>query len=422
MTPRLPAFLSRARTKDFAADDRGSIMLIFAAMLVVIGISVGVAVDFGRASTVRASLQGALDSAALAGAKLRERGETSSAKIEAVARAALLANFSALGPGVVLTSFRVSAPTGKTTVSVDASATLPTTFMSLAAIDTLVVKDSASADAGQPNILDFHFLIDASDSMGLAATDDARVKLRAATAGAASQANCEFACHVKEGKEPQTRLELARSLGVRLRMDVALDGIMTFAELALKAEDEGTTTRFSASAFNSKLTKVIDPTDEIEKFEKKLMEVEIGHKMGSSFANTWFDQGVPDFRKLLKLLPLPGKKATKMPYIVLVTDGLQSQYGGKLIDDTIRPFDLSLCNAMKNDGYQVAVVYTKYYPIPSNYWYVANVAPIYDQIESNLRSCASSPDLFAVGDTPGEIQAAFRKIFEAAKSRIRLTS
>lgn len=422
MSFRIVHLSRQSRPSAFVSDERGAIAMLFALVLVVLGIAVGLGVDYGRAASVQSSLQGALDSAALAAAKLRQSGETNEEKIAAAARAALLANFSALGGEVTLGDVDVDIPTSGTMVTVGASARLPTTFMSLAAIKEMVVRDSATADAGQPQILDFHFLVDASDSMGLAATDDARKKLVAATATAASQANCEFACHVKEGKETQTRLELARSLGVRLRMDVARDGIISFANMALAAKEEGTTTRFSAVAFNSHVSKIIDPTDDIEKFEKFMLDVEIGYKMGAGFANTWFDKGVPDYRKFLKEMPASSKKATKSPFVVLITDGLQSQYGGKLIDKTIRPFDLGLCDAIKADGYQLAVVYTKYYPIPSNYWYNTNVAPIYDKIESNLRACASSSDLFAVGDTPGEIDAAFRKIFESARSRLRLSS
>src|SRR5215469_7466664 len=53
--------------KRFSRTTEGSVMMTFALMVIPIMAAIGAALDFSRASDVRASLQAALDSAVLAG-------------------------------------------------------------------------------------------------------------------------------------------------------------------------------------------------------------------------------------------------------------------------------------------------------------------------------------------------------------------
>lgn len=56
--------------ESFLRNDRGSIAIIFAAVLVPVVMSIGIAIDYGRALTAKTELQSATDAAALAGASL----------------------------------------------------------------------------------------------------------------------------------------------------------------------------------------------------------------------------------------------------------------------------------------------------------------------------------------------------------------
>jgi len=77
------------------------------------------------------------------------------------------------------------------------------------------------------------------------------------------------------------------------------------------------------------------------------------------------------------------------------------------------------CSAIKNRGIRIAVLYTTYYPLPTNTWYVNfdgtgnGIAPYQTQIGTQLQSCAS-PGLFFQVDTGGDVTAAMAALFTSA--------
>ena len=66
------------------------------------------------------------------------------------------------------------------------------------------------------------------------------------------------------------------------------------------------------------------------------------------------------------------------------------------------------------------MLYTTYYPLPTNAWYNQYVAPFQSQISSQLQSCAS-PGLYYEVQTGGDISAALNSLFQEAVATIHLS-
>ena len=142
-------------TYPLRTDRRAGVALLTALGMVPMLLSVGIAIDLSRVTAFRIALQNAADSAALAGAAVYSSSGKSSAAVTAAtnymtqAEAELPAN-----DGVTFTATPAiqTNPAGATTgytVSVTASAAVPTTVMSLV---TPSVSTSVSAGALNPEV------------------------------------------------------------------------------------------------------------------------------------------------------------------------------------------------------------------------------------------------------------------------------
>jgi len=397
-------------------DRRGNVALVAAFAMIPISLAIGAAVDYGRQIQLAQTAQAISDEAAVI-AVSDEHNTKTVAELEASARAYLRANATTRS-GVTVdfgVSVAIDRATSQRRAAVTYSAAVPTTFMGLVGLDTLEVSGSAHAESGLPPDTNFYFLLDTSDSMGLAATNAARGQLISLSQSNGS-GTCEFACHVQRGGS-KTLLTIARENHLKLRIDVAKDGVTKILSLASAAATrDGVVNRYALTTMSSKLSTVSDLTSDASAFASKLASVELGYGMGTSLANTLWEQTAPNYLTELARLTAASGDPNADRIVVLVTDGLRSQDGGSGKDSQgrplIRPFDLAQCQAIKDAGYKLAVIYTTYYDIPYNSWYNTYVKPIRATLSSNLASCATT-GLFAVGDTPEGIDAAFETIFKA---------
>jgi Flp pilus assembly protein TadG len=120
---------------------QGSVVIIFGLAMLPILLTLGAAVDYGRAQMTKSHLQASVDAAALAAAMGQYRGGNP---------ARIAANYVTQqfysGSLSVTTTTTMDAAQG--TVTVRASATVPTSVMRIAKIDTLPVSASATAGMG----------------------------------------------------------------------------------------------------------------------------------------------------------------------------------------------------------------------------------------------------------------------------------
>ena len=156
------------RQRSSVSSQHGYVLVYMSVVLVVLLIFTGLAVDTGRAYVVKAQLSKAVDGAALAAARNLNSGNP---KAEAVTifranfPAGYLGTSSSTDPTTDPNFFKsvVDATTGVNTVTVSASAVLPTTFMKLANFNQVTVSSMGEATR---RMVDLSLVLDVSSSIG----------------------------------------------------------------------------------------------------------------------------------------------------------------------------------------------------------------------------------------------------------------
>src|SRR5882762_8502059 len=148
--------------------ERGFVLVYMATILALLMVTTGLAVDSGRAYLVKAQLSKAVDGAALAAARALNSGNPRAEAVQI-----FKANFP---PGYMGTAAApdptaaanfytsvVNPATGINVVTVTATAVMPTTFMSVASINTVTVASSGEATR---RMVDLSLVLDVSGSIG----------------------------------------------------------------------------------------------------------------------------------------------------------------------------------------------------------------------------------------------------------------
>src|SRR3982750_1869922 len=166
--------------RRFLRDRRGNVAVIFAICCVPLITFVGSAIDYSRATQVRAKLQGAADAAsvgaiakaspgfAAAGSMTTDGsiavGVTDAQKIFDANRANLTGyTLNSVTPTVVKTGSTINS-------TVSFTATINTMFLGLIGKTTLTMSGTSASTANMPLYVDFYLLLDNSPSMGVGAT------------------------------------------------------------------------------------------------------------------------------------------------------------------------------------------------------------------------------------------------------------
>ncbi|GGE45786.1 membrane protein [Agaricicola taiwanensis] len=388
-------------------------MLLFAlAVFVLIGIA-GLALDFSRASDLKTRLQAAADSAVLNVLNPQNQNADQAQQARDFFAAVLSAEDAASVRTVTAALDRDDkGEPEKLTITFSAAAR--SALLQVLGHPEIAVGGSASAVIGLNTRSNFHFLIDTSDSMGLAATPQARDRLRQLTRDLPG-GSCEFACHQAE------TLSLARAEGLPLRVDVARDGAERLVEMAQEYGGANARFMFSVQSINTGAVVVSPLTRNRADLVSALSSLEVGygHQTGGAGADadTFYEISFPQASTWLDQAGSNGPS----DIVVLVTDGVRSQNHGWQPD--VRPINVEYCDLLKRGGRKLAVIYTEYMPVVDNTTYNETVGKFHDQIEINLRACASSPELFSKGDSPERIMRAFEDIFlNSLTKQVRLAS
>jgi len=150
---------SKSSLRRFARNKAGNVAILFGLAIVPIILAVGVAVDYGRALSVRSRMADAADAAALA---IGSWTNLSEAQLAAKAQQYFNANYPASSLGTA-GSLKVSVVGDDITVKV--TGTVPTTFMRLANINSVNVGASSTVTKKQRNI-ELALVLDTTGSMG----------------------------------------------------------------------------------------------------------------------------------------------------------------------------------------------------------------------------------------------------------------
>jgi Flp pilus assembly protein TadG len=411
LTRRLARCLIK-RTRDFRLDHHGSAALLFALMLIPLVSLAGVALDYARATNMRAKLQGVSDAAAMAvSVSVATNPNQQKQQLELVAQNYLDAMLASQAPQI--TDFHVCTPiqndcssNGTTmrmgSVSLSTTVSIPRTLSSIVPVSiagggtsSIPVYAEAVVTAGTPKTISLNIVFDSSASMivGATATDVNAISNWVShnwslvkpgdpppNYPGGDNPPCAFACHdVGSSTGPHDialGLTHAHSAGATTRFDV-----MISAAQQLVAHVQNETTNNPQFKNNTYLFNVMS-------FDTTLHQW--GAKNMTSF--NLVDQAIQSvtpgldthlFNAMSQLIPQMGQQgngySSPMEFLILITDGLQSDRGGNWsgghwawdsawsynthFGGYDAPIDLNQCNQLKNNGIVLAVLETPYVPL-----------------------------------------------------------
>ncbi len=379
----------------FGTDRSGSVAVLFSVVLVPALMLVGAATDYARVVASKAKLQSTADAAVLA-AGLDVSG-ASDAVLQAKARAVIDAAFPAGSPVRVAS---VSLRTVNNNIVVTLNAETATNFGGFFGLSRVATVTTTAVPKQTGRKMDVDFLLDASASMGLAATPAGRDQLRAAV-------GCAFACHDPEGGQTISNLQVAQNLGVLTRLDVLKNAVGAMIGRIAATQGPRDVYRVAIDTFDDTPVRAVPLTTNLASAQQFIQTYRLG-------GNTSFSGAMPLFNGDV------GSQgdgfSTPKKFAIIVTDGVQGRrdrVGG------FHPFDARLCDTLKGQGVTVMVLNTKYIPMPTEAAYQQTVMPIQNQLEPALMACASTGYYFSATDQ-ADIDLAFNRIFDAIQARLRL--
>ncbi len=312
--------------------------------------------------------------------------------------------------------------------TVNFSANVPTTLSQVIGKTSIPVSGSASAQYQTANFMDFYMLLDNTPSMGIGATMTDIDKMVANTSD-----KCAFACH--DSTTRNNYYNLASRLGVKTR--IAVVGLATQSLTDTAKTNRVTPDQyrmavytFGADATKIGLTNVSPLSSDMAQVKSATSTVDLMTVPGQSYNN---DQDTSFDTMLTQLAPIIGTggsgKTTsdRQKVLFLVTDGVGDSYkpntctkpttGGRCQE----PLATTFCQPLKNQNIKIAILYTTYFPLPTNGWYNQWIAPFQSQIGTNLQNCASPGLYFEVSPTQG-ISDAMNALFLKVIRTPRITS
>ncbi len=409
----------------------GNTAMMFGLLLVPLVVAAGGAADYIYLQEVRSKLNAAADAAVL-GAANKDAMELSTADATTLAGKLFDAQLPVRIAGFVTTKTPTVTDSGSDrTTDFVYTAKVPTTFLPLIGIPTVSLSGKATAAATLPTYIDFYLLLDNTPSMGVAATP-AGISTMVANTGD----QCAFACH-DMSTTPNDYYGLAKKLGVAMRIDVVRTATQQLMDTAKSTQAVAKQFRmaiytFGASATARKLTTISSLTNNLSAAKTAANAVDL---MTVPYHNYNQDRDT-DFDGILKSInkvipnPGPGNSASAVPqkFLFFVSDGVadadysstctEADLGGPRCQE---PLTVAQCTAIKKRGIKIAVLYTTYLPLPTNWWYQTTIAPWSSKIATNMEACASPGYYFEVSPTDG-ISEAMNALFRKAVQGARLTN
>ena len=197
----------RPTFRRFLRDRRGNVAVIFAICCVPLITFIGCAVDYSMATRMKAKLQAAADSAAVAAVSQKSPGFIAAAAMTGNgsvtagvndANNVFDANMSNIsGPSNLSRTSTVTKTGIIVAASVQFSADVPVTFLKILGYQKLSVSGTSNASASLPPYLDFYLTLDVSGSMGLPSTSAEAVRMQSINPDNFRQypTGCTLACH-----------------------------------------------------------------------------------------------------------------------------------------------------------------------------------------------------------------------------------
>jgi hypothetical protein len=427
--------------KTLLRDTKGNFGTITALLMVPMMAMAGMSVDLGAAYVAKSALQGAADAAALGAVAERSPAVQQALKMTSNGSASVgeqdaraLFN-SQLAPHDRIKILDIEASVqkrGRTILStVKYTAEIPTTFLSVIGRRTIRLAGTATAEYESQVFRNFYLLLDNTPSMGVAATPADVTTMVNNTPD-----QCAFACHISNGgvEDPNDYYNLAKKLGVTIRIDVVAKATATLMDTATSERRTSDQFRmaiytFGQKAEDTKLLEVSPLTVDLAAAKQKAADVKlmtIPYQGYNNDQQTSFDTALTQIKDKMGPQGTGASAADPEKILFFVADGVgDSEKPTNCTKRTTgarcqEPIDVRYCDALKAANYKVAVLYTTYLPLPTNGWYNYFIAPFQNEIPNNMRSCASEGLYFEVSPSQG-IADAMNALFIRIISQPRLT-
>lgn len=438
----------------FRNDKSGNVAVIFTLALLPILSAMGVAVDYSRATQVRSKLQSAIDAASVGSVARKSPGFIAAgtmtgdgdipAGVDDV-KAIFDGNMSGVTGYTLNSVTRTVTKTGMViTSTVSFSANVPTMFLGVMGKSAMTVTGSSTSVTKMPQYIDFYLLLDNSPSMGVGATQKDRDDMVAATTGASFKPDdkCAFACH--DTKNTNNYYNLAKTLGVKMRIDVLRTATQQLMDTAAATQTYTSQFRmaiydFGKSASSAGLRTLFALSSSLSSAKTAAGKIDLMTVYGQNENDDQDTQYTKLFPAMNTAISAPGTGASGSPlkYLFFVSDGvadekntscLKPKSGGSRCMSPINPL---LCKTLKDRNIKIAVLYTTYLDLPDNDWYNAWIKPfnkgpyeptsVNSEIAKKMEECASPGLYFEVTPTQG-ISEAMTALFQRAVSDARISS
>jgi Flp pilus assembly protein TadG len=452
----------------FLRDRRANVLMIFGFTLLPMIFIIGASVDYGAAARLKTKLNAAADAAVLAAVTPAMMTQTDAASVT-VATNMFNAQVTGLPRLIINTAdpsnFKVIVQDVGLTrnVTVTYNAQSQNVFGGVLNWKTIPFGGLSTGSAATPPNIDFYLLLDSSPSMAIAGTP---TDIQTMVNNTSSQGGCAFACHEANpaadnlgNKGGVDNFALAQTLGVKLRADLLDDAITDLTNTAYNAEHNASipvepsyrmsinsfdvnfnplvpltsdfvsawTTQLAAMKLNHTQTlEVWDNNNACASTTTKILGVTTTNPCGAGVANSDADTNYDTaMAGITALMPTPGNgtnKAGDTPQEILfiVTDGVEDEKVGGNRQQSTMTGAQDWCTSLKTKGIKIAILYTEYFPLPTNPWYNTYIAPIWGSIGPTLQNCASSGLFYEVG-LGQDISSALQELFQSAVASAHLT-
>ena len=435
------------RLRRFGSDRRGNVLIIFTIALMPMAMATGMAVDYTKAMRLQTKLNAAADAAALAAvskqvmdmpARFGMAPEMSPyVGAEAATRIFHIGADPIVNPGNVILDFNDTnqfkveitdnAAHTNRVAKVTYRAKSVNTFGTLLGISTLTITGAASSTVTAAAYVDIHLVLDTSQSMGLAATDADAAKLWNGFITYNGR-GCQFGCHVPAGGESKAGDWIAQQVGATLRVDVLRTAALDMVQTAIDSEGATPLFRFAMYRIGQTTTDISALTTNLAQSKTDVAGLTLGPNDAGGTGDSNFAHMTS---YVLPKIPVRGdgsSASNPKAYIFIVTDGVADVAGGCTYGHCVAPINPTTCQAYKDAGVTVGVVYTTYFPVKANPMnpsdtslrpeYTDLVMPFASDIAPKLQACASTGWYFEASDGP-TIHAAMQRLFaQAAQSPI----
>ncbi len=382
-----------SRAVSFRGNEDGSVALIFAAVILVLTLAVGVAMDYARAARLSTITTTALDAAVLAAARDLAAG-ASRADVEQTARDYFNANIANHNlAGINFTNLRVRQDPVNDQVNISVEASMDTAFVKLAGIDTVNFGESAVATFASKDI-ELAMMLDVSGSMGGskirdlrdAATDLVDILHNGSPQNDVRIGMVPYSTSVNAGDyaDPATN-------GASVRCVTERDGSNAFTDVSALADPLG-----GSGGIYCPNAEIVPITDRERTMKRSIRRLRAGGWTAGHLGVAWAWYMVsPEWANVWPAASRPRAYGTSdnIKAVILMTDGIfNTEYVPGNGDSAAQAEDL--CDNMRDEG---VVIYSVAFQAPAS-------------SEALLRDCAGVGARYFDADNGQELREAFQEI------------